>query len=62
MAPEIKIGLPYDGKQADIFSVAVILFIIVLGIFPFQEAKKDEYFYNLILTGRLEKYWSKVGG
>lgn len=62
MAPEIKVGLTYDGKQADLFSVGVILFIIVVGIFPFQEAKKDEYFYKLILTKQYEKYWSKVGG
>lgn len=62
MAPEIKEGKIYDGKQIDMFSTGVILFIIVQGIFPFKEAKKDEYFYNLILTGKLETYWKKVGG
>merc|ERR1719287_422058 len=51
MAPEIKEGKQYDGREIDIFSTGVILFIIVQGIFPFKEAKKDEYFYNLILTG-----------
>ena len=29
MAPEIKEGKTYDGKQIDMFSVGVILFIIV---------------------------------
>ena len=29
MAPEIKEGKVYDGMQADMFSAAVILFIIV---------------------------------
>lgn len=43
MAPEIKEGKVYDGRQVDIFSVGVILFIIVMGIFPFQEAIKDEH-------------------
>ena len=62
MAPEIKEGKTYDGRQIDIFSTGVILFIIVQGIFPFKEAKKDEYFYNLILSGKLDHYWSKVGG
>jgi serine/threonine protein kinase len=62
MAPEIKEGKIYDGKQIDMFSTGVILFIIVQGIFPFKEAKKDEYFYNLIQTGKLETYWKKVGG
>lgn len=40
----------------------MILFIIVQGIFPFKEAKKDEYFYNLILNNKLDTYWKKVGG
>lgn len=62
MAPEIKEGKNYDGMEIDMFSTAVILFIIVQGIFPFKEAKKDEYFYNLIMKGDLETYWKKTGG
>ena len=62
MAPEIKEGKTYDGRQIDIFSTGVILFIIVQGIFPFKEAKTDEYFYNLINTKQLDHYWKKVGG
>ena len=62
MAPEIKEGKSYDGRQIDMFSTGVILFIIVQGIFPFKEAKKDEYFYNLLINGRIEHYWKKVGG
>tara|TARA_B110000503_G_C7080987_1_gene385127 strand:+ start:41 stop:664 length:624 start_codon:yes stop_codon:yes gene_type:complete len=62
MAPEIKEGKTYDGKQIDMFSCGVILFIIVQGIFPFKEAKKDEFFYNLLLKKDYSTYWSKVGG
>jgi len=62
MAPEIKEGKIYDGKAADVFSLGVIIFIIVLGIFPFTEAKKDEHFWKLIQEGNTEKYWKKVGG
>lgn len=62
MAPEIKEGKVYDGRQVDIFSVGVILFIIVMGIFPFQEAIKDDYYYKLLLSGKKEKYWKKTGG
>lgn len=62
MAPEIKEGKTYDGMQIDMFSTAVILFIIVQGIFPFKEAKKDEYFYSLILNNDLDTYWKKTGG
>jgi serine/threonine-protein kinase SIK1 len=62
MAPEIKENKTYDGTQIDMFSTGVILFIIVQGIFPFKEAKKDEYFYNLLLNGDFATYWKKTGG
>jgi len=62
MAPEIKEGKKYDGVQIDLFSTSVILFIIVQGIFPFKEAKKDEYFYKLIIEGDMDTYWKKTGG
>lgn len=62
MAPEIKEGKVYKGTQIDLFSVGVILFIIVQGIFPFKEARKEEYFYNLILTGQIDTYFAKVNG
>jgi len=57
MAPEIKEGKQYDGTQVDVFSMGVILFIIVQGIFPFKEARTEEYFYNLLCTGQIDKYW-----
>lgn len=44
------------------FSIGVILFILVQGIFPFKEAKKDDAFYSLIHNNELDKYWEKVGG
>merc|ERR1712188_232492 len=53
MAPEIKEGKQYDGRQIDIFSMGVILFIIVQGIFPFKEANPDESFCTLIHTKKL---------
>lgn len=62
MAPEIKEGKTYAGKQVDMFSIGVILFIIVQGIFPFKEARKEEYFYNLLLTGKTDTYFQKVNG
>jgi serine/threonine protein kinase len=61
MAPEIKQGKQYDGRQADIFSAGVILFIIVQGLFPFREAKKEEFFYNLLLSDP-DRYFQKVKG
>ena len=60
MAPEIKLGRKYDGKQVDIFSLGVVLFILVVGIFPFQQARSDDYFYKMLLNGQTQKYWSKL--
>ena len=62
MAPEIKEGKEYKGTEVDMFSIGVILFIIVQGIFPFKEARKEEYFYNLLLQGKLDTYFQKVNG
>jgi len=60
MAPEIKEGKQYNGKEIDMFSFGVILFIIVQGIFPFKEARSEEYFYNLICTGQTDLYFQKT--
>jgi serine/threonine protein kinase len=62
MAPEIKEGREYDGRKIDIFSTGVILFIIVVGIFPFKEAKKEEYFYNMLYKQDYSAYWKKIEG
>ena len=60
MAPEIKEGRTYDGKKSDMFSIGVILFVIVQGIFPFKEATKDECYYSLIKEGLYDDYWIKT--
>lgn len=48
MAPEILERRTYDGRQADIFSLGVILFLTVLAKFPFREAKESDGFYKYI--------------
>lgn len=48
MAPEIKESKPYNGLKVDLFSAGVILFILIRGIFPFKEARKEEFFFNLL--------------
>lgn len=40
--------------------MGVILFILVKGIFPFKEARVEEYFYSLLLTGQYDLYFEKV--
>jgi len=60
MAPEIKKGLIYNGRQIDVFSVGVVLFSLVRGLFPFGEARSNDYWYNLLRQGKLNTYFSKV--
>jgi len=35
MSPEILMGQKYDGVQADLFAIGVILFVMYGGSFPF---------------------------
>lgn len=62
MAPEIREGKIYDGRQTDIFSLGVILFTMVLGNLPFELPEKDDAYYSLILSGHLDEYWEMMDG
>jgi serine/threonine protein kinase len=62
LAPEIKKGKVHKGTQVDLLSVGIILFINVQGIFPAKKARKEEYFYNSLLTGQIDTYFTKVNG
>ena len=53
MAPEIRKGKEYNGKEIDIFSLGVVLFSLVRGLFPFSESSKADYWYNLLRKGKL---------
>ena len=44
------------------FSVGVLLFIIVQGIFPFAEASEQDYYYKRIHRGDFAKYWEATSG
>lgn len=62
MAPEMKLGLTYCGKQVDIFSLGVIVFILAQGIYPFQEATTTDPYYKMIIDGNLGQYWEIIQG
>lgn len=51
MAPEIRQGKVYNGKQVDLFSVGVIMFILAQARFPFQDSSTDNYYYKMIISG-----------
>ena len=59
MAPEIRKG-KYNGKKVDIFSAAVVLFIIVKGNFPFVESKPEDHYYQLINKKLFNLYWNSI--
>ena len=42
MAPEIFEGQIYNGHKVDIFALGVIIFTLVHGIFPFEEASDED--------------------
>ncbi len=56
MAPEVIQQLPFDGRKADVFSLGVILYGMLLHTFPFKRALPTDVSYTLISTGRLREY------
>lgn len=68
MAPEIRAGQVYNGKQTDIFSMGVVLFTLVVGYFPFSAAEDNDSFYNFLTQGEVDSdginaaYWKTLKG
>jgi serine/threonine protein kinase len=50
-APEIAKGLPADPRLADVFSLGVALFVLLLGHMPFREL--NDHLYQLVTSRRL---------
>ena len=57
MAPEIHMGKPYKGSQADIFSLGIILFVILTQRPPFESASPQNPHYRLIAAKRADLFW-----
>mmetsp|Transcript_17138 Transcript_17138/g.16812 ORF Transcript_17138/g.16812 Transcript_17138/m.16812 type:complete len:318 (+) Transcript_17138:3-956(+) len=57
MAPEVLANKPYNPRKADIFSAAVILFIMTTKHCPFIKAEHGDKYYNLVMKGQLDKFW-----
>eukprot|EP00345_Euplotes_harpa_P019294 CAMPEP_0168341104 /NCGR_PEP_ID=MMETSP0213-20121227/14461_1 /TAXON_ID=151035 /ORGANISM="Euplotes harpa, Strain FSP1.4" /LENGTH=382 /DNA_ID=CAMNT_0008347469 /DNA_START=143 /DNA_END=1291 /DNA_ORIENTATION=- len=58
MAPEVLKRREYDGKIADLFSAAVVLFVMVVGAPPFGKASLCDKLYKRIATGDTDAFWA----
>lgn len=57
MAPEIHNKQPYNSNEVDLFASAIVLFIMIVGTPPFTKAEIRDPYYNLIATGKNDKFW-----
>jgi len=57
MAPEILLHKEYNGAKADVWSCAVVLFIMLAGNPPFTMAKKGDWWFNALLENNYAKFW-----
>jgi len=49
-----------DYKSNDLFSLGVMLFILIFGGSPFNEAKSTDYRYKHIYLGQYDEFWEKI--
>ena len=60
MAPEIKKGMVYNGVEVDVFSLGVVIFSMVHGLFPFQEARRTDQWYGMLVKKQYDRYFMSV--
>lgn len=54
LAPEILENKPFDGFASDLYSAGIILFVLLVGMAPFQVAQNSDKRYEMISKGELE--------
>jgi len=60
-APELLLNRPYD-LLADIFSAGVVLFILLTGYPPFEQAHKTDRWFRPLAKGDYNKFWELHAG
>lgn len=59
MAPEIHLRQKYNGQSVDLFSAAIILFIMVAQHPPFVEATNNDIYYKCLAVNRADLFWQQ---
>ena len=62
IAPEIIECKIYNGMKADIFALGVVLFYIVIGKLPFEQAYIQDKDYKLIIIDKIDEFWEENNG
>jgi serine/threonine protein kinase len=60
-APELLLNRPYD-LLADVFSAGVVLFILLTGYPPFEQAHKSDRWFRPLAKGDYRKFWELHSG
>ena len=50
----------FDGIKNDIFSMGVVLFILIFGFFPFDNATFADNRYKFIINDKFEEFWKLI--
>jgi len=48
VSPEIIYNFPFDGKKADIWALGILLYIMLVGYFPFDGETIEECFIDIL--------------
>jgi len=57
MPPEQHAKKAYSGKSADLFAIAVVVFMMITQCQPFDEARVTDKYYRLIAGNKPSFYW-----
>ena len=63
MAPEVYNKMIYDARKADVWSLGVMLFMMLVGAPPYKRATQRDAAFNYIINGMLEdvlKHWRRL--
>jgi len=57
MSPELLEKNEYQGNQADLFALGIILFILFTGHPPFEQANSTNAHYKYLMNNREDLFW-----